>query len=212
MSEVIGDLEDLLDAIRLTAHGKAKDKETQAEHQADRIVKQAQQEAEHMRQEILHQSRAEAQAEHRTRLAAASLQAQSQRLKAREELLQQVWEEAEGQLRDLVGSDRYATVLRQLAWFAVRTLGPGDLVLAADPQGHELLSQDLLAKWSEEASNQFGAAVTFKRAAKPADTWGGLIATGRQGKQQMDARFPVRLEIAHSELRDEISQRLVKSP
>jgi V/A-type H+-transporting ATPase subunit E len=211
MSEVIGDLEDLLEAIRLTAHGRAKDKETQAEHRADRIVKQAQQEADQLHEQILRQGHAQAQAERRQRLAEAAQQAQSQRLRAREEILQEVWEKAEAQLRDLVDSDDYATVLRQLAWLAVRTLGAGDLILAADPRGHELLSQDRLDSWSEEASDAFGTAVSFERAAKPADTWGGLIATQKQGKEQMDAWFAVRLEIAHSELRDEISQRLMEN-
>jgi V/A-type H+-transporting ATPase subunit E len=211
MSEVIGDLEDLLEAIRLTAHGKAKDEETQAEHRADRILKQAQQEADQLRQEILRQGRAQAQAERRQRLAEAAQQAQSQRLKAREEILQKVWEQAEERLRTLVDSDDYATVLHQLARLAVRTLGTGDLVLAADPRGHELLSQDRLESWSAEASDALGIRVSFERAAKPADAWGGLIATRKQGKEQMDARFAVRLEIARSELRDEISRRLMKS-
>jgi hypothetical protein len=46
-----------------------------------------------------------------------------------------------------------------LARQAVQTLGPGHIVLAADPQGHDLLTEDRLTAWADEVSENFDTSV-----------------------------------------------------
>lgn len=209
MARIIGDLDDLAATVEGTARSRAKDRMANARRRAEEIRAGAEEKAERVRQEILGEARAHAEADRRQRLAEARLVAKRKQLAAREELLDDVWAQAEAHLRDLVEGDGYAEVLRRLAWLAVETLGAGRLVLAADPSGHDLLTEERLRAWSEEAGDTFGAAVSFERAAGPADTWGGLIATEAEGRRRLDATFPTRLELACEDVRDAVFRRLV---
>ena len=76
------------------------------------------------------------------------------------------------------------------------------LALAADPVGHELLSAETLAQWSQEAG------VQFRRAPEAAATWGGLLATS--GRVRVDATFPTQLATAQARLREQVFQMLSK--
>jgi hypothetical protein len=70
------------------------------------------------------------------------------------------------------------------------------LLLAADPVGHNLLSPEILEQWSKEAG------VRFLRAAEPAATWGGLLATS--GRTRFDATFPTQFALAQETLREQV--------
>lgn len=210
MAEVIGDLEGLAEAAHRIARSEVRNIEAKAQRQAENIIEEARQQADGIHEQAMDQARHRAEAIRRQRLAEASQEARRRRLAAREEVLDQVWEQASHVLRDLPEAEDYAETLRQLAWLALDTLGPGDLVLAADPRGQEMLTEDRLDRWSQEASEAYGNPVRFKRAAEPLDTWGGMIAEKRGGRERIDARFPPRLEEARAELRDEVFQILAR--
>ncbi len=211
MPHIIGDLDDLITTIHHAARGESRTKQTEAERQAEKTLAEARQQAERTRQEILDRARAQAEAKRRQLLAGAVLTARHNYLTGREELLNQVWQRAEQHLRSLPDeADTYADVLGQLARLAVHTLGPGQLILAADPKGHDLLTEERLETWSQEASDAFEAPVSFERAARPADTWGGLVVTAAKGRRGVDATFPARLEMAKDEIREMIFKRLVQ--
>ena len=210
MAYTIGNLGDLAEEVHRVARSKARDKEMKAQRRAAEILEEARQEADQVREEILEQARSRAEALRRQRLAQVTQKAKLERLTAREELLEQVWDRAEKALRDRVEGEVYPQTLRRLAWLAVQTLGPGHLILSADSEGHKLLTEDRLQTWSEEASETFGGPVQFEKAPDPLDTWGGLVAEREGGRERMDARFPVRLEDARIEVRDEIFRVLVK--
>lgn len=209
MARIIGDLDALAATVENVARSEAKDHLAKAERQAEEIRAGAEEKAARVREELVNEARAHVELERRQRMAEARLTAKRNRLSAREEYLDDVWEQAEARLRDLVESDDYADVLRRLAWLAVETLGAGRLVLAADPGGHELLTEQRLRLWQEEARDTFGISITFERAAEPAETWGGLIAEQADGRRRLDATFPTRLQIAREEVRDAIFHRLV---
>lgn len=203
MARIIGSFDDLSSAVEEATRRRVKDRRGEALKHAQRIKDGARKQADRIQEEILEKAQHQAGEKRRQRLAESEREAKHRRLTAREELLDGVWEEAEGELRDLVNSDGYTQALRQLAWLAVETLGTGHLMLAADPEGHERLTEERLEKWSEEASEDFDASVEFECASDPLDIWGGLIATTRQGRKRMDARFSERLEIAREEMREE---------
>ncbi len=202
MPEVLGDLDELLAVIRRTAQQKALNEVAEAQQRAERILQQAQAEAQRIREDTLARARKQAAQERRRRLAQAALEVQHRRLEAREALLNRVWAEAERRLRALPAQPDYPAVLQRLAYLAAGILGTGRITLAADPQGHAALTPERLAAWSQEAG------VTFERAPQPADTWGGLIAVHEDGRRQVDATFPTRLELAREELRERVAQAL----
>ncbi|MDX1686910.1 MAG: V-type ATP synthase subunit E family protein [Candidatus Promineifilaceae bacterium] len=210
MTRIIGDLASLEEEVHRIARSKARDKEKKAERRAEEIVEEAKREAEEVQEEILGQARSRAEELRRLRRAQATQDARRKRLTAREEHLEEVWNQAEKALRDLVESEDYLRILRQLAWLAVQTLGPHRLILSADPRGHELLTEERLRAWSEEAGEAFGGPVQFEKAPEPADTWGGMVAEREGGRERIDATFPVRLEEARAEVRDEIFKTLVE--
>jgi vacuolar-type H+-ATPase subunit E/Vma4 len=204
MTQMIGNLDDLANGVQKRADVQAADRVDRARQQATKIVDDAKARAADITRQTVADARRQADEFRRQRLAEARAKTRQQSLQAREEILHDAWEGAEKRLRDLVGGGDYPEILRQLAWLGVRTLGPGDLVLTAEPEGHQVLSKDRLSQWSKEASDEFGSPVTFERAPKPLDTWGGLLVTAKGGKEQMNATFSFRLQEARGELRDHV--------
>jgi len=132
----------------------------------------------------------------RRNAARAELQAQRRFVQLREALIDRIWQTAEERLRDLPKQSAYRDTLKRCALRAARELGASEVMLAADPAGHKLLSTETLEQWSEEAE------VQFRRAPAPATTWGGLVATS--GRFRVDATFPTHLALAQVILRERI--------
>lgn len=202
MAEIIGDPEELMAIIRRTAQQEAINIEAEARRQRQRQRQEAEAEAQQIRDKILSTAQAQINEDRRRQLSQAALENQHQLLQAREELLEQVWQKAENALRTIVNQENYATILQGLALFAAKTLSPGEVTLAADPQGHTLLSQEHLKAWSQSAQ------VTFIRTAAPADIWGGVIATHADGRRQVDGSFATRLELARNNMSEQVAAQL----
>lgn len=199
MAEVIGDLNELLNVLGRTARQEALSQEAEAKRYAQHVLEEAQAQAQQVREEILEQARKQAEEVRRRTLAQARLQAQRIRLQAREALLDRVWQQAEERLRALTAQpEEYAEALHRLALRSGRILGGPAVTLAADPQGHPLLTQERLAAWSKEAG------LTFQAAPSPVQSWGGLVATDTSGRRQVDATFPTRLALARETIREQV--------
>jgi V/A-type H+-transporting ATPase subunit E len=209
MARTVGSFDDLSDRVQEVVRRKVEDRREESRRRAQKIKDDAQEKAGQIETEILEDAKHRADDKRRRQVARAEEEAKHKRLRAREEIVEQIWDQAETELRELVESDEYAQALRQMAWLAVQTLGPGHLVLAADPNGHDLLTEDRLTTWGDEATEDFGAPVEFERASEALDAWGGLVASENQGRKRMDARFSTRLETARSELRDKVFRRLM---
>ncbi len=224
MPRIIGDLAGLITAIEHRARAEVQSREKQAEQQAIEILDKARQAADETRQQILDRANRRAETEQRQQRAEAIRAAQQNYLQSREALLNRVWQEAEAQLRALPSEENeeenkaenkkenkkenYVKVLERLTRLAAQTLGGGRLLLAADAAGHELLTDDRLARWSEAAGAALEAEVLFERAADPLDTWGGLLARQKESRRQVDLTFPTRLALAREEMREQIFERL----
>lgn len=202
MAEILGDPEELMAIIRRTAQQEALNLEAEAQRQIQRKHSEAEASAQLLRDEILAQAQSAAAELRRRQLAQAALENQRQLLQAREAMLEQVWSLAAERLHELVNQPDYVNVLQRLTRVAVERLGSGEIMLAADPVGQQLLTPERLAEWSAEMHCK------LLRAASPAATWGGLIARHADGRQQIDASFATRLILARSELREQIAQRL----
>ncbi len=199
MAAIIGDLDELTGLIRRAARQEALELQAAAGRDAQQVQEQANSAAERLRAEILAAVDKELAEERRRRLAQAALAAQREHLMAREELLELVWAEAERELRLLPNQPTYGAVLRRLALAAAQVLGLETVVLAADPVGHNLLTQMELAEWSEAAQAHFVCAEA------PATIWGGLLAWDEGVRRQVDGSFATRLTLARSELREQVA-------
>jgi vacuolar-type H+-ATPase subunit E/Vma4 len=209
MREMIGDLERLLTTVNHRARSQAQDIKQEAEDRARQVRNQARETAEREKQRILNEARAKARQIARERAARTTREERDEYLSARAELLQEVLDTVESRLREVrENPEEYCEILHALALEALSAIGPGTRVLSSDKQGHELLSEDRLSSWAEEASGRLGKAVELTRKEEPADTWGGLVVADKKGRRTVDATFATRMALAADELREHIARRL----
>ncbi|MFP4350890.1 MAG: V-type ATP synthase subunit E [Desulfococcaceae bacterium] len=210
MPRIIGDPDELTTTIRHLARSDAREITQQATEKAERIRRDAWNRADRKREAILEQARDRARDIRRRRKVDVTREEKEAFLHAREELLDEVWKQAEATLRDLTEKeDAYTEVLQNLALSGVRIIGPGDRTLAADDKGQALLSKDRLLEWGRKAGEELGEQVYFKRADQPLKTWGGLVITDAEGRRRVDATFASRLEMARSEIPSAILEKMV---
>lgn len=202
MAGMIGDLEELTALIHRAARQEALDVEAGARQTANQTRDTAAAEAQALHAQTLAAARATSARERQRLLAQVALETQRQLLAAREQILDSVWAQAELALRATPSEPDYDQTLRRLALAAARSLGQGDIVLAADAAGHALLTPDRLTAWSAEAH------VTFVRADEAAPIWGGLLARTADSRRQVDGSFPTLLALASSQLRERIATQL----
>jgi vacuolar-type H+-ATPase subunit E/Vma4 len=202
VTAILGDPEALAAEVVRRAQLKAVEIAEETRRRTGAILEGAKQESESFRRQSEQAAEQEAAASARRNSARAELEAHRRLIQLREAPINHVWQTAEERLRKLIMQPEYLDVLKHCALRAAQELGASELTLAADPAGHELLSAEILKKWSKENGNQ------FRRAPKPAPTWGGLLATG--GRMRFDATFPTQLELARTALRENVFQILAK--
>jgi vacuolar-type H+-ATPase subunit E/Vma4 len=200
MAQIVGDLDELTGLIRRTARQEALDVEAAARRRAQKVQEEAHTKAEALHAEILAAAGQEVAEERRRALARAMLDVQRRRLAARAELEELAWAAAEQELRGLPGRPAYEVVLRRLALGAAQALGQDTIILASDVVGHDLLTAARLAEWS------IAAQVQFVRSEQPAPIWGGLLAWDAARRRQVDASFATRLELARTEIREQVAE------
>lgn len=198
MPPILGDPEALAAEVIRRAQHKAVEIAESARRKAASFLESAEQESELLRRQSEHATELQVAALLRRNAARAELEARRRFLQLREAPIDRVWHAAEEQLKSLVHQPGYVDILKRCALRAACELGASELLLAADPVGHQLLSAEILERWSSEAG------IRFRRAAEPAATWAGLLATS--GRSRFDARFPARLELARLALRERVFQ------
>ena len=202
MATILGDPEALVADVLRRAQHRAVEIADEARRHAASILESAKRESETLGQQSENATEKQVAALTRRNAARCELEAQRRLTQLREEPINRVWAGAEERLRNLVKQLAYRDVLKRCALRAARELGAMEFALAADPVGHELLSAEILDQWSKEGG------VQFRRATKPAATWGGLLVTS--GRLRFDATFPTQLELARVRLRENVFQILSK--
>jgi V/A-type H+-transporting ATPase subunit E len=200
--ETLGDPEALAAEVTRRAHHRAVEIAEDARRRAAAILEEARQECESLRRQTAQAVEHQVAALERKNAGRAELEALRRFLLLREGPVNGAWLGAEAKLRELVQQPGYREALKRCALRAARELGASELTLSADPVGHQLLSANTLEHWSREAGIQ------FRRAAEPAATWGGLLASS--GRMKFDATFPVQLALAKEVLRNKVFQILSK--
>ncbi|HTR36808.1 MAG TPA: V-type ATP synthase subunit E family protein [Bryobacteraceae bacterium] len=202
MAAILGDPEALAAEVSRRARHRAVEIAEDARRRAAAILEGAQEESETIRRQSAEEMLRQVATLERRNAARAELEGRRRFITLREAPIQRVWHAAEQRLRAMIGQPGYREVLKLCALRAARELGTQELMLAADPGGHELLSTEALQQWSREAG------VRFVRAPQPAATWGGLLATS--GRSRFDATFPTQLAAAQQALRERVFEILSK--
>jgi vacuolar-type H+-ATPase subunit E/Vma4 len=202
VAAILGDPEALVAEVSRRAHHKAVEVADDARRRAEAILEDAKQHCESIRREAEQTAKRAVGAREKRNTSRAELEGRRRFILLREAPILRVWQAAEERLRTIVQQPNYRDVLKWCALRAAQELGASDLVLAADPVGHALLSVETLQQWSQEAG------VRFQRAAEPGATWGGLLATS--GRLRFDATFPTQLAAAQLTLREQVFEILSK--
>jgi vacuolar-type H+-ATPase subunit E/Vma4 len=196
VAAILGDPEALAAEVGKRAHHRAVEIAEEASRRAAAIIEGAKHESESIRRVSADEAERQLATLVRRNSARAELEAQRRLIVLREAPIDRVWQAAEQQLRDLVRQPAYRELLKKCALRAAHELGVSELVIAADPVGHELLTAETLDQWSKEAG------VRFRRAPEAAATWGGLLATS--GRVRFDATFPTQFGLAQGTLRERV--------
>jgi vacuolar-type H+-ATPase subunit E/Vma4 len=196
VAATLGDPEALAAEVSRRAHHRAVGIAEDAARRAAAILEGAKQETESIRRQSQQAEERQLATLARRNSARAELEGRRRFVILREAPIDRIWRAAEEKLRDLVHQPVYRDILKRCSLLAAREMAVGELVLAADPVGHELLSVEVLEPWSKEAG------VVFRRAQEPAATWGGLLATS--GRLRFDATFPTQFGVAQATLRERV--------
>jgi vacuolar-type H+-ATPase subunit E/Vma4 len=199
---ILGNPEALVAAVMRRAQQRAAEIEEEARRRADAILEDAKKESESIRRQSEQAAERQVAAAVRRNASRAELEAKRRFITLREAPITRVWRAAEERLRQLVREPTYRDILKRCALRAARELGASEVMLAADPLGHGLLSKEILEQWSQEAG------VRFRLAPNPAGAWGGLLAAS--GRVRFDATFPTQLPLAQIILRERVFQILSK--
>ena len=201
MSDMYGNLDDLLASVRRRAEQRALARRASSEEQAERILDEARQRAEALRAELLEQGRRDAAESCRQCLAVADLERRERRLAAREERLDGIFDAAARALLDAYGDDGLAPeTVRRLALDAVASLPEGEATLHLDPASRARLTPDEVAAWPTDDLHAF---VLDEGTLEGRH---GLVV--RIGRASVDATLEGRLERARVELRARVDRLL----
>jgi len=138
------DIEALQQAILEDARADVQHVLEEAKARARDIRAATRAEAEEREAVIVERAQHEAETLQSQAVAAARMDAQSLKLRHREDLLSQVFAHARQRLETITQRQDYELVARQFVREAIQHLGPGEFVVRADPATQEVLTQDVL--------------------------------------------------------------------
>lgn len=210
MARIIGDIDELLTAVRHLARSDVDSIHTEVKEEVESIRREAEKKGEAERKKILSEARNRARQQTRREKAEQNREEKRTYLLEREKLLEEVWEKAESELRSLTEDKAsYADALERLAVTAAVLLGPGTFHLASDDQGQKMLNRKRLKKWAGQAQDALNGPVSFEKTDESADIWGGLIITDKNDeRRKVDASFAARLAYARDIVRSQVWRRL----
>ena len=177
----------------------------EAKEEGEVARRQAEEKAQAIREEILREAQEEAASIKQRIVSTAQLEAQRMLLAKREELISQVFAEAQKRLAELRRSDAYPDVLRRLILEAAAGLGNGELIVWANEEDMAMLNDDFLTRVARELDPE----TRLRRGDSPVDIDGGVIVERADGRMRYDNSFAARLERLKDELRSQVYRILI---
>jgi V/A-type H+-transporting ATPase subunit E len=187
-------IESLERAIIQEAQGEAQQIVESAQTKAQIIYQEAQSQVKAEGNTMLERARKKADTLRSQAEASARIDAQTLKLKRREQLLTQVFDRAREQLASATQWPDYDQVARHLVRDAVGHLGSDNILVRADPQTQKVLTPDVLAEMSTEIG-------VYMRPGEPLSEGTGIILETPDGHCRYDNRLETRLARIQSALR-----------
>lgn len=196
MTQLLGNLEDLIADVRRRAEQHALATEAAAEHTAHRIETEADARVQAAREEAANSCAEATEATRLARLAEADLDQRRRRLTAREERLERVWEAARQELERLVAGPEGDAALAAISRDAAHSLRTDVATVVLDVAHHARLTPEDVASWAAPGGPKLELDPT------PSTRGPGVVV--RAGRAQVDATLDARLALARQHLRTEV--------
>lgn len=178
MEDAVAEAEQILEEAHARAEAIRAEAEAQAGAEREMRLQRARQAAETARGQVV---------------AAAQIEAQTLRLKCREQLLERVFDEARRQLADAPQWPDYPEIARRLAREAVEMLGADEIVLHTDTATGRTFDEQAIAELVQELGVRLSAGEPLNHV--------GVVAETSDGHRRYDNTLETRLARMRDALR-----------
>jgi V/A-type H+-transporting ATPase subunit E len=190
-------VETIIERIRNDANAERQQIEAESRSRVDRILMEAQTSAEHASQEIIRQGNREAAKASGRIISEARIKARQNVRTVKDELINQCFVEASGQLEKLASLPEYRQILKALIQEGARELAESDVLIIVNHRDRMLIG-DIAGELAD-----LGITITLSE--ETADTVGGVIVCTRSGGILVNNTFEARLRRLKKELLVDVS-------
>lgn len=173
----------------------------EARVRADEIISEAQKKASEIKMEIVEKGERDSERERQRIIANAKLQSRKARLEAKEDVIREAFERAEGELKKVTRSNKYPSVLASLIKEAQGVIG-GDVEVLVRKDDLGILTKEYLNKLSDDTKSRVELSQDY------IDTVGGAMVRSKDGKVEVNNTIEMRRERMRGELRPKVAQTL----
>ena len=188
------EIKKIISKIKEDAEREAEKIKEKARKKEEEILKKAEAEAKSKSDEILNQGKKEAELEKQRILANAKLQAKKIKLDVKEKIIEKSFSLAEEKLKEVVSSEEYEKILKDLIREAISTIGREDLEVLCRKEDEKIVKKII-----KDLSG-------VELAKGNISTIGGVIVRSKDRQVQVDNTFEARLTRMRDDLRIEVAK------
>lgn len=200
MSNISRGLASITKEILEDAERDARNIISRAEAEAERILKHAKEEAERRYEEIIKKGKERIKDKKRQAISLFELETKNNLLEAKEEIIEEVYDEAIKRLRQYTLTEEYTNCIFRLMREASRQINSDALIIRLNERDHQILTKKRL----DELSRKLG--VKIIKSDEKINCTGGVVVTSLDGKIIVDNTFENRLRILKDSLRTKIAK------
>jgi len=200
MSNISRGLASITKEILEDAERDARNIISRAEAEAERILKHAKEEAERRYEEIIKKGKERIKDKKRQAISLFELETKNNLLEAKEEIIEEVYDEAIKRLRRYTCTEEYTNCILRLIREASRQINSDALIIRLNERDHQILTKKRL----DELSRKLG--VKIIKSDEKINCIGGVVVTSLDGKIIVDNTFENRLRILKDSLRTKIAK------
>jgi len=171
-----------------------------AETQAEKILEEAEKEAEKKYESIINENKEKLRTEEQQMIILFELEAKNRLLRAKEELIEEVYNRALNRLREYTLTKDYMNCLLRLISEASRQISSNELIIQLNERDAQALTEKLLLDFSRKIG------VKLVKSKKRIDCIGGVIVMNPDGRIVVDNTFENRLRMLKSSLRVKVAE------
>ena len=181
----------------------------QAYIEAERIIQKAEQEAGRTRESIIKKAEMQAEGVRRKILSGVSMEIQQETLRARDDLLNDIFAAVLKKLEGLRNTKSYIPYVKQFVLEGVSSLGGPSVTIIPGSTEKEILTTSMLAEIEKEANERTDVHVRLNISKETVDE-GGVILVSEDGRIRFDNRFSSRMERFKRRMRLEANHRILE--